>query len=534
VVFRRVEISKSRIESVVNLPEIDALATLLEEGARSDKKSIDRFVEPGIGTLRRATSRRHHIIFGRRGSGKTILLLKVAYDLSHLKRPIAYVDLEAFKGHHYPDILISVLIASLRSFNEWLRNNCISTTTTESSWNRLLNKIIRRPKVIDKKQDLIVQIDKAINDLNEQLFNTDRSEIVSSLTKSESAVAERNASAAAVIPKVVDIRAGSSDKTDSMETSTHQEEYKRSKIDFLYRNIINYIDIFRRIRDITGGDSFLFLDDLYHIHRSDQAQLLDYFHRIAKGNGLWLKIGTIRHRSEWYVHGTQPVGLKLGDDADKIDLDLTLEQFSSTKGFLLHIVDEFITQASAPKATELLADDALDRLILASGGVARDLLGILRGSISEARERLKDNPKHYRGPRISVEDINLAAGTYGETKFEEFKRDTLEDQRKLEQEFGKLIAFTIEKTNTNCFLLDQDISGAEVELIQELVDLRLVHFIRSRVTVRAKKGRIFKAYMIDISQYTGARKRKDLEIIKFWGSTAREALRREQIVYDPE
>jgi hypothetical protein len=81
------------------------------------------------------------------------------------------------------------------------------------------------------------------------------------------------------------------------------------------------------------GDSYIFLDDLYHIRRSDQASLIDYFHRIVKDHKAWLKIGTIRHRSDWYKHGNPPIGLKLGDDADEIDLDLTLEKYSIAKSF---------------------------------------------------------------------------------------------------------------------------------------------------------------------------------------------------------
>ncbi len=32
------------------------------------------------------------------------------------------VDLEPFKGHSYPDLLLSVLIATFRSFKEWLES----------------------------------------------------------------------------------------------------------------------------------------------------------------------------------------------------------------------------------------------------------------------------------------------------------------------------------------------------------------------------------------------------------------------------
>ena len=66
-------------------------------------------------------------------------------------------------------------------------------------------------------------------------------------------------------------------------------------------------------------------------------------------------------------------------------------------------------------------------------------------------------------------------------------------------------------------MLKKDLEGEEVRLIQELVDLRLLHKVKSRVTVRDRSD-IYEAYMVDISQYTGSRARRELDIIQFWRS----------------
>jgi len=58
---------------LLNSDAIDKLATKVEEAARSTKEGVRHFIEPAKGTLRRATSKRHHIVFGRRGSGKSSL-----------------------------------------------------------------------------------------------------------------------------------------------------------------------------------------------------------------------------------------------------------------------------------------------------------------------------------------------------------------------------------------------------------------------------------------------------------------------------
>ena len=322
--------------------------------------------------------------------------------------------------------------------------------------------------------------------------------------------------------------------SDNKQTGKEfQEVFKRSKIDFLRQKILDYQDLFKQLSRLSKGSSYLFLDDLYYIRREDQPQLLDYFHGIAKGNNLWLKIGTIRHRSNWYLHGNPPSGLKLGDDADDIDLDLTLESYALAKSFLITILNRLIQDTSSPTIDNFLAPGAIDRMVLASGGVARDFLGIFWRSISEARERLHHEPKHYRGSKIGAEDVNLAAGKYGDLKMEEFRRDTLDDQHDLEEAFNMVRNFCIEKAQANCFLLDQDINKDRVTHILELVDLRLIHLVRSRVTVSARPGKVYKAYLLDVSQYTGWRLRRDFDMLEFWRKGSREQLRRASLIYEP-
>src|SRR5437868_926107 len=86
------------MSDVLNSQQMAELCAIVEEAARSTREGVKYFVEPAGGSLRRAMTRRHHTLFGRRGSGKSSLLLKVAADLTVDRRPIAVVDLEPFKG----------------------------------------------------------------------------------------------------------------------------------------------------------------------------------------------------------------------------------------------------------------------------------------------------------------------------------------------------------------------------------------------------------------------------------------------------
>lgn len=517
------------MSSVLDTSQMAKLLTLVEEAARSTEEGVKHFVEPAPGTLQRTTTKRHHIVFGRRGSGKSSLLRKAAADLTVDRRPIASVNLEAFKGHSYPDVLISVLISTFAEFRKWMDTAAIHPSTRTTFWQRLFGTAPKRPSFNRAKSvQLSDRFKVYIDALEKELHRADNAElrVTDGAEKSQSDSAGGKVSVDTSIASVEGQVGATGARAEKKEV---EEKFKRSKTDFLHRHILDFQRLFTELGDLSNGDSYLFLDDLYHIRRSDQARVLDYFHRLAKDHRLWLKVGTIRHRTNWYVHGDPPIGMKIADDADEIDLDLTLEKYALAKAFLTKILTNFSTSADVGRLDSFLTDGALDRLVLACGGVARDFLSIFRRSVVVARER-GGGP---RGEKVGAEDVNVASGEYDSTKREDFKRDTLDDSSPLYDEFNRIRWFCLEHNNTNCFLLDKEPQHSEVHLIHELVDLKLVHLVRSRVTVRGKPGRIYEAYMLDLSQYAGSRKRRELEIVEFWKQDSTEALRKLSLIYTP-
>lgn len=142
------------METILSTGEILNLMTHVEEAARSTEEGVKHFIEPAPGTLRRAASKRHHIVFGRRGSGKSSLLRKAAADLTIDRRPIAYINLEAFKGHSYPDVLISVLIKTLGEFEEWLKSAAIYPSTKKNFFGKSCSARLQRGlHLIEKRQN---------------------------------------------------------------------------------------------------------------------------------------------------------------------------------------------------------------------------------------------------------------------------------------------------------------------------------------------------------------------------------------------
>jgi hypothetical protein len=509
----------------LNDESIYALQDALTEAVRATEEGVRRFVEPASGTLRIALSRRPHLIFGRRGSGKTSLLRKAIAEQNLDRRPSAFVDLEPFKGHTYPDVLISVLIEFFMSLQSWLDVAAVARKNQASVWKRWFSAPRKRPLAKRVAEEISGDIGAVLVDLEVLLHEQDDAEIERRSQRSTKDAVEVGAAVKApVLP--AEVSAGAVSETG--QTEEKLEKLRRSKANYLHRRILEYQRLLKRVVDLADADGLLILDDLYYIRRSDQPLVVDYFHRLTKNQRLWLKIGTIRHRSTWYMRGDPAIGTKLGDDADEINLDITLEKYRTAKRFLTKILTEIATDAGA-EPNDFLTEGAVDRLVLASGGVARDFLSIANKAISVARER----GETYRGTKVNTEDVNQACGEHEGTKREELSNDAGSDQTVLIEEFERVRSFCLDEKKVNCFLVEKDLPAEGYRQIQELVDLRLLHLAKSRVTVRDRPGKIYEAYLLDLSQYTGERKKRDLSMIDFWKTGAEDKLRRTTLIYEP-
>jgi hypothetical protein len=99
-------------------------------------------------------------------SGKSSLLAKAAAELTIDRRPIVIVDLEEFKGHTYPDVLISVLIRTLTEFDKWLSTAGINPGTKKSFWQFLFGSVPKRPAL---KKRLVAELTDELKVLRGEL-----------------------------------------------------------------------------------------------------------------------------------------------------------------------------------------------------------------------------------------------------------------------------------------------------------------------------------------------------------------------------
>jgi len=219
-------------------------------------------------------------------------------------------------------------------------------------------------------------------------------------------------------------------------------------------------------------------------------------------------------------------------DAGTIPLDITLERFDVAKEFL----ERVLAGICAPHGIELdrlLTDGGRERVVLASGGVARDYISLVRRALRNATER----PSHQwrQKNRITAEDVAQAAiDLYGQ-KQEELKQDAGEEAEELRSRLSEIVRFCVETNRTNVFLvettkLQEEAWGKDV---QALADLRFIHRVDTLSTKRGGQtyaGRKFAAFTLDLSTWTSTRS-EQISPINFWEREGRQKIRDPKLIY---
>ena len=178
----------------------------------------------------------------------------------------AYIDVDEIKRLSYPDLLIRILLELTEQLPGRRRN-----------W---LERFLRRPP-----SDLEAQA----RELRELLDLADESDV----TEETKQQAELGASLRAKQgPATAGVSANQSESTG--RTSTFREV----KLDRIERHFQDYKRVLKdSLRNAGCSHGAVIVDDFYLFDRSIQPDVVDYLHRLLRGTDLYLKLGTVRHRT---------------------------------------------------------------------------------------------------------------------------------------------------------------------------------------------------------------------------------------------
>ena len=258
---------------------------------------------------------------------------------------------------------------------------------------------------------------------------------------------------------------------------------------------------------------FIFLDDIHYLSSSDVPRFLDLLHGVTRDNPMWLKVAGIQHQTRWFIP-VPPTGLQTGHDAAIISLDVTLEHPEKAKAFLGSVLKGYVEECDALPLSSVFSASALERLVLASGGVPRDFLTLCAASIQTARQRT--NAK-----TVGVQDVNNAAGIASQTKLQELEDDAAATSGRsveLVNTLNIVRDFLLSREEITFLRVDfraKEVHPVEYRVLQSLADLRMLHLINKSLSDPHHAGQKYEVYLLDLSQYSGVRLRQGLHVLDF-------------------
>jgi len=458
--------------------QITRLVPTLERRSRATtRSSTEDFRPQRPGIVERVAASRHQLVVGRRGVGKTMLLWRVIEYTEDQGNTAIFIDLEHMRDIPYPDVLLRLLGRVLNAFRRRLPRRNLGLRRRIKRQARSLDRLLREPQ-----------------------------SFVHSVVERDSSRRRTGADADLRLRSVAG-KAGARHEIERIgeQAEIRSSEFERTKISQLQADAPDIQQLLESVVSALGGWAVLVLDDFYYIPREDQAVVLAYLHQILKGCNIYLKVGGVRHRMRPYDEGDPPRGLLVPQDAAEVSLDLTLENYAAAKAFLEDVLEEICSEADIG-LDDLLTYAARDRLVLASGGVARDYLFVVSHALEAASARV-GSPQEPRN-RITAEDVNRAAPRLREQKDQELALDAGADSQKLRDRFSELVVFCLDTNEVNIFLveasdLQETAWGQEIEALAEL---RFVHRIRNlAIQDSAYRGRRFQAFALDLSSYSQSR-----------------------------
>jgi len=481
------EESRSQVETLIRLGSEDLakLTSFIRRSLRVTKTDRPVFEDVG-GLIDRILLDTDHVVYGRRGSGKSALLLSAYWARKDRQELALYLDAQEHRGQPYADIVISIVIELLRYLDEAIAE--------QYSLLRRVLAILR-----GKNQGKIrAHLQQKIAELETELLRPEDYPL-----EEETVLGERQAEAISGhvgttgIPRVPPASIQLGRERDVQRTRTERRSLTQSKRDYIERSrsaLGRVID--EALSLFPDGRMFLEVDDFYFIERELQPYVIDYLFRLTKHRPIYLKVATIKYRSLLFRSTeAEIIGVVSHGDVQPIDLDRTLEDKSALSATLYRILEALAEKAGVPNARfqTLLTEGAKDLLVDASGGVPRDFLAIFVLAQDIASER--------HDTKITKWAVAEAARRHLEqSKREMLALDARADRAELEEVLGAIEKWALEQRRTTVFLVDK----AECEedpdahhAIKALLDLRFLHLVAGDTSASYGGGHRYEAYLLD-------------------------------------
>jgi len=325
----------------LNDKRLKKLERLIRESFRVRENRTPTYVDVS-GNLDRVALRQHQIIFGRRGSGKSCLLVYYRHEIAPDEQVhSAYLLADTIKTLDYPDVLLRLLLAIFQG---------LPGRTFAQRWKA------RFRKKGDPVREVIAEL--------KELLTLPSAAKLKVTTGSDSRATERAGASAKTNIAGAEVTAEQS-AGQSREEVRESDEAKMRTIE---NRLADYKAVIQdRISESKFDFGTFIIDDFYLIDSEVQPDVIDYVHRLLRDTDLYFKVGTVRHRTRLLKTHLFHVGIQIQQDVDGFNLDQTLEDLDQTGTYLGTMLRELGKQVGIDDVCSTMSDEAEKDLVLLSG-----------------------------------------------------------------------------------------------------------------------------------------------------------------------
>ncbi len=464
-----------------NNDQIGGLITHLSENIRVDRSRPAEYDFMDIGFADQLTAKTNHVVYGRRGSGKSALLRELESRCVDKRIEIVLIDMEAIAEKSYPGRIIRLLIKIFQQVHD-----------EATAGKGIFGRLGKRGKLVKEIEDCLTEL----NTLQQQPDQMKRK--VTGKTQNQKAFSLDPTIAG--VRNVLDITAkisGNVLKEQGIET---EETWQR--ISVLFNSIDKYRSAIQQWLDFTEKEAmFLLVDDFYQIDMMHQPLVADYLKRLTRGIACYLKFGTVRHRSLLFVKDQHAeAGIQVEQDYVSLSLDFFLDDFQQAKNFLTGIFNDIcerILGAILPDALfDLSGVSGMDILTEASGGNPRDFINLLKNIIFTKRLMRDRN-------LITYNNIRVAATSYHKQIWDEVKGSYVYSDT-LNALLRKATYLCKEKGDIGFYVSKREaINYASISfLIGQLMDSRFIHLLMQAYSPPAPENGTATVYILSMGIYS--------------------------------
>lgn len=496
----------------------------------------------------------NHLIFGRRGSGKTTLILASVKRNDNI---VTAIDVQSMKNDNSLNIIIKIILQVLfdvqenfrgyfneietkykiqykgvRGFGCWLlrkRDNEIKVRYEEGKkYLELLNKEIDLIRKLNlAPEEITYIISQEGRQTNSTLF---RNEYVSESKDSMDIEVKLQGQYKIIESKInFSMNAMESysynnaseikDESSSEIKTSFTRTYRKQELLLEQRDSISFL--LNEIERIAKQHIFVYLDDFYQIPLKNQPEIIQYLHDIYKNcrnNSFCFKIATLPYRLRMNQEGSVDMSYK--DDFSTIKLDYDLSELDRTKDYLLSIlvnINPVLHISKQDIETLFNNSEVLIYTIIATGGVPRDFLLMFVALVKTARLDNKTT--------IQKEHVYTVVKSLRDDKDNNIEYDSDISPDLIREAVEILKEDVVGKMNTNVILYPKLLVDKHEALLKNLTNLRYLHVIKDSTTSENRKKEEFEAYLVDMSFYAvNKRLKPGLDFRRFWETDSKSRL----------